>query len=129
MTRSDRVEAEARGRRAERHAAFWLRLKGYRVLATRARTPAGEIDLIARRGRILAFIEVKARPGREQALYAVSPRQARRIVQAAAFWRARRPGLQGLQPRFDVVLLAPGRAPRHVRGAFMIDPADAARLL
>jgi len=129
MTRSDRAAAEARGRRAERHAALWLRLKGYRILEHRARTPLGEIDLIARRGGVLAFIEVKARPGAEAGLFALAPRQARRIVQAASLWRAGRPLLHALQPRFDLMLVAPGRPPRHVRGAVELDPADAARLL
>ena len=66
-----RKRAESRGRRAEWIAVWWLRLFGYRVLARRARQRVGEIDIVARRGRTLAFVEVKARPDRAQAAEAV----------------------------------------------------------
>lgn len=112
----DRQAADRRGRRAERLAALWLSLKGYRVLARRARTGAGEIDLVARRGRTLAFIEVKARASRGEALEAFRPRQQDRLLAAASLWRAQPPALAGLQPRFDAILIAPGRPPQHLQG-------------
>ncbi|WP_270374161.1 YraN family protein [Marinicauda sp. Alg238-R41] len=123
-----RERAERRGRNAERLAALCLVLKGWRILARRARTAAGEIDLIARRGAVLAFIEVKARASDRIAAEAVTPRQAARLVRAAALWRARQTGLAALQPRFDVVLVVPGRWPRHLKGAFSAEGADAMRL-
>ena len=91
MSRPKRRRAWRFGRRAESLAAWWLRLKGYRILAREFRVPVGEIDLIARRGTILAFVEVKARKTAEAAPDALQPRQQRRIARAAgAFlrWRA-----------------------------------------
>ena len=80
--------AEARGRRAETIVAWFLRLKFYRILARRYRTPVGEIDLIAKRGRTIAFIEVKQRPSEAEGLDAVTAKGRRRISQAAALWAA-----------------------------------------
>ena len=110
--------AERRGRLAELAAVLLLTLKGYRVLARRVRTPVGEIDLIARRGRVLAFVEVKARSAEDAAAEAVTPGQRRRIARAAAWWLARRPAFGDHVLRFDAVLVAPRRLPRHVTGAF-----------
>ena len=119
MTYTDkRRDAEKRGRRAELMAAWFLRLKGYRVLAHRYRTPAGEIDLIARRGRTLAFVEVKERPDETAALEAVTPTAQRRIARAAALWVSRHPAAAELDLRFDVVLARPGRLPRHLSAVF-----------
>ncbi len=109
------------GLRGEVFARWFLRAKGYRVLARRFRCPAGEIDLIVRRGRTIAFVEVKARPEREQAAYAVTARQRRRIARAAAVWCAQNPpGPNGVL-RFDVVLLARRSLPLHMRAAFEAD--------
>ena len=80
MTRETRREAYGRGQRAEALAAWWLRLKGYRILARGFRVAAGEIDLIARRGRLIALVEVKARPSLEEAGAAILPRQRERIA-------------------------------------------------
>jgi putative endonuclease len=117
--------AHAIGRGAEFAAAFLLRLKGYRVLARRyatgAGTGAGEVDLIARRGRTLAFVEVKARADLDRAAEAVRPEQRRRIVRAAESFLAHRPELRALEVRFDAVLVAPGRLPRHIPGAWRAD--------
>ena len=113
-----RRKAERGGRRAERLAAWWLRLKGWRILAMRARTPVGEVDLIARRGRILAFIEVKARASLDDAAYAVTPRQQRRIIDAAQGWLMAHPEHADFELRFDAVLIAPRRLPRHLLAAF-----------
>lgn len=114
--------AHRRGLRAETLAAFWLRLKGYRILARRLKTRAGEIDMVARRGRALVIVEVKAsaRPDRagERAVEALLPRQQQRLVRAADHLLAMRPGLAGLDLRFDVVLVAPRRFPRHLEDAW-----------
>lgn len=113
------------GRAGEFIAALLLRLKGYRVLARRfslgAGTGAGEVDLIARRGRTLVFVEVKTRAGLDVAALAILPGQRRRIVRAAEAFLAGRPDLSGLEVRFDAILVAPGRIPRHISGAWRAD--------
>lgn len=114
----DRRAAQVHGLRAETLAAWRLRLAGYRVLARNFRVPTGEIDLIVRRGNVLAFVEVKARPSYDLAAEAVQPHQQRRIRNAALAFLARRPDLAGLSPRFDVVLVTPRRLPRHVCDAW-----------
>ncbi len=103
----------------------WLVAKGYRLLDHRARTAAGEIDLVARHGDYLVFVEVKARPSIEQALDSVGPRQRARITRAASIWRASRPALKALHLRYDLFLVAPGRWPQHRRAAWI--PGDGAR--
>jgi putative endonuclease len=108
-----RRKAERGGRRAERLAAWWLRLKGWRILAIRARTPVGEVDLIARRGRILAFIEVKARATEAGAAIALDDYRLRRVVRAAEallprYMRA------GDVVRIDAIFMTPRRLPRHL---------------
>jgi len=102
------------GHRGERLAAWALRLKGFRILARRYRTPAGEIDLIARRGDLVAIVEVKARPTLEQAMNAVTPYALRRIESAADLWLARQPDHARLSIRFDMVAVLPRRWPVHV---------------
>lgn len=118
-------ERNARGRRAEILAAWWLRLRGWRVVArgvTVGRgTGAGEIDLIVRRGGVLAFVEVKARPTLEQAAQAITPRQQDRIRRAALAFLGRHPELGGHVLRFDAVLVAPGRFPRHISDAWRME--------
>lgn len=118
MPLRERLVAYGRGRRAERVAAWWLRLKGYRILARGFRVPVGEIDVIARRGRTIALVEVKARPSLDEARQAISSRQRRRIERAAASFLQRHPALAGCDLRFDVVLLAPGRRPHHLVDAW-----------
>jgi putative endonuclease len=113
-----RQEAETRGRRAETIAAWWLRLKLYRVLARRFRSGAGEIDLIVRRGRTLVFVEVKQRPSEAEAIVAVKPAARKRIARAAELWIGKHPALAGLDRRFDVVVAVPGRWPRHLVSVF-----------
>lgn len=107
-----RQAAEARGRRAETIAAWWLRLKGWRILATRARTPVGEVDLIARRGRTLAFIEVKTRASEAELAFAIDRRRLVRVAQAAEML-APRYMRAGDDIRIDVLLIAPKRWPDH----------------
>lgn len=108
-----RQVAERRGRQAERIAAWWLRLKGWQILARRARTPLGEVDLVARRGAMIAFVEVKARGSVEALDLAIDERRLARVAAAAEIlWHQHaRPGDD---MRIDVMLLAPGRAPRHL---------------
>ncbi len=108
-----RRAAERGGRRAERLAAWWLRLKGWRILAMRARTPVGEIDLVARRGRTLAFVEVKARATAAEADLALDEFRLRRVARAAEALAARH-ARPGDTIRIDAVFVVPGRWPRHV---------------
>ena len=115
-----RRAAERRGRRGERAAAWWLRLKGYRILAQGFRLAVGEIDLVARRGAVLAFVEVKSRPDLGEAAAAIGPVQRQRIARAAEAFLQRHPGLAALSPRFDAILVAPGRWPRHIEDAWRI---------
>ncbi len=119
--RTDRRLAERRGRRAETLAAWYLRLKGYRILARRYRTPVGEIDLIARRGRLVAFVEVKQRPSDVEGAEAITATSRRRIARAASAWLAAHPAAANLDLRFDALICVPGRVPRHVRAAFDAD--------
>lgn len=107
-----------RGLLAETVAAWMLRLKGYRILAHRYRTPAGEIDLIARRGTTLAFVEVKARPSVDAGLEAIAAEGYRRIEAAADLFLTRHPRLNGLVQRFDLIVVTPWRLPVHVVDAF-----------
>lgn len=116
-----RQQAERRGRRTEALSALWLRLRGWRILDERARTGAGELDLVARRGSVLAFIEVKQRKTDDAARNAVTPRQQQRLIRAASLWRSHHPGLAHLQPRFDVILWTRQGWPRHIQGAFGIE--------
>jgi putative endonuclease len=116
--RADRRRAESRGRFAEARCAWGLRLKGYRILERRTRGPLGEIDIVARRGKIIAFIEVKSRQSLDAALESVSIRQQGRIRDAAELYLARAPHLAHLAPRFDVMLVAGWRWPRHIRDAW-----------
>ena len=118
-----RRAAERRGRRAELAAVWLLRLKGFRVIARRYRTPVGEIDLIARRGHLVAFVEVKSRATLAEAAEAVAPAGRQRIARAASLWLARNPAAAQLTLRFDAVLLAPRRWPRHMVGIFDADGA------
>jgi putative endonuclease len=103
---------------AEGRAALLLAAKGYRELARRWKSPVGEVDLVVRRGRTLVFVEVKARPALDDAAWSVLPRQKRRIAAAAEAWLAAHPEHAGYDIRFDAVLVAPGRLPRHIAAAF-----------
>ena len=109
-----RQRAESRGRRAERVAAWWLRLKGYRILAMRVRTPLGEIDLVARRGRTLIFVEVKARDRLDIAQQALHPSARARIERATRLVMARFGRATDVAVRIDAVLVVPGAWPRHI---------------
>ena len=109
----NRRRAEQGGRRAESLAAWWLRLKGYAILARRVRTPLGEVDLVARRGRTLAFVEVKARANAGEAALALDEYRLRRVA-AAAEALAPRFARPGDDIRIDAVVIIPARLPRHM---------------
>jgi putative endonuclease len=106
------------GLSAESRAAAFLVAKGYRILARRWRTPLGEVDIVARRRQVLVFVEVKARDQFDDAAEAVTDRQKRRIVAAAEAWLARHPHDAPHDIRFDAILVAPLRIPRHIQAAF-----------
>jgi len=116
-----RRAAWRRGVTTELFCLWHLRLRGYRVLARRYRVPSGEIDLIARRGRVLAAIEVKARADYESAGAAVLARQRRRIARAFEHYLNHHPDLAGLDLRFDVMLVVPRRLPVHLADAWRSD--------
>ena len=113
-----RRAAFRRGQRGELLAALALMCKGYRILARRYRAPGGEIDLIARRGRLIAMVEVKCRPSLGEAMLAVGPYAERRIEAAADHWLARRPDHARLTVRFDLVAILPRRWPVHLERAW-----------
>jgi len=112
-----RRAAERRGLDAESRAALALEARGWTVLARRLRTPRGELDLVAEREGILAFIEVKARPSLSEAAFALSRRQQARLMGAAELWLAGNPGHGAAGIRFDVLLVAPDGM-RRVEDAF-----------
>jgi putative endonuclease len=113
-----RRDRERHGRRAEAMAAWFLRLKGYRIVARRYRTPVGEIDLVVKRGRALVFVEVKARATELAGALAVTPAARARIARAGEAWLSRYPAGARLDLRFDVVVILPRRWPVHIRDAF-----------
>ena len=108
-----RQAAEKRGRGAETFAALYLRLKGWRILARRARVPGGEVDIVARRGRTLAFVEVKARGSEESAAFALDRYRLRRVA-VAAERLAPRYMRAGDDIRIDAVFVVPGKLPCHL---------------
>jgi putative endonuclease len=115
-------KSRIRGKWAELLCVLSLSLRGWRVIdrsvVTGRGTGAGEIDIVARRGRVLAFIEVKARPDLDQAAAAISPAQQQRLVRGAQAYLARHPQFADLQPRFDAMLVAPKHWPRHLMDAW-----------
>jgi putative endonuclease len=114
----DRRAAEARGRGGEARAAWYLRSKGWRILAQRVRTPAGEVDLVARKGRLVAFVEVKTRGSLAELDHAIDEHRLARVAAAAEILLPR--FLQeGDDCRIDVVLIAPRAWPRHIENAWM----------
>lgn len=122
MTESDerrkRQKAWRHGHVSEYLAAAFLLLKGYRILAIRHRTKLGEIDIIARKGDLAVFVEVKARRHEQQAIDAVSYGTQRRIRAASDLWLARQRDYAALSQRYDIVAILPGRWPRHFMDAF-----------
>ena len=117
----DRVAAFGLGLSAESRAAAYLVAKGYRIAARRFRSPVGEVDIVARRGGVLVFVEVKARATLDAAAESLQARQQRRIAAAAAAWLSLNPHDIDKNIRFDAVLVAPGKIPRHIPAAFETD--------
>jgi putative endonuclease len=116
--RQERVAAFRLGISSESRAALFLIAKAYRILARRWKTPFGEIDIVARRRNDLVFFEVKARDTLADAAEAVTERNKQRIVAAAELWLAHHPQDEGRAIRFDVILMVPGKMPRHIVNAF-----------
>lgn len=113
-----RQKAEARGRRAEKWAALWLMFKGYRIVSMREKTSSGELDIVARKGGILAIVEVKARDTLEGGIHALTWHQQQRIIRGTASFIGRRRQYAGLAIRYDLVVIRPWRAPSHMRQVF-----------
>lgn len=114
----ERQAAFRLGLSAESRAAALLLAKGFRIAARRWRSPRGEVDIVARRGRLLVFVEVKARECLDDAAWSVTPRQRQRIIGAAEAWLAAHPDDAQAHIRFDAILVAPRRVPQHVANAF-----------
>lgn len=112
------ARARRSGRRSEWLCALWLMAKGYHLLGFRLRTGGGEIDLLAVRRGVVAVVEVKRRRTLAEALEAVSWAQRRRLASAARSIAGRRPDLANAPVRLDLIALAPGRLPRHIRDAW-----------
>lgn len=109
------------GRQAEWLAGFWLRAKGYRILARNFRHAGAEIDILARRGGVLVALEVKRRSDLETAAEAIQARQRHRIQRAASLFLSRQKDAASLTLRFDAFLLARGRWPHHIEDAWRPD--------
>ncbi len=117
MSRDARRAVYHRGIRAEHFAAIFLRLKGYGVLERRFKTPVGEIDIIARRGNTLIFVEVKERTVMHAALESITPRMKARIASAARYYVAAHPACAAMDMRFDVIATQ-GLRIRHLDNAW-----------
>ena len=115
---ADRRAAYRRGRWAETRAALLLRAKGYRIVARGYRCPAGEIDIIARRGAVLVAVEVKARATLATAAEAIDQRQRGRIERALSLFISQKPGHSACDVRFDAILFSPWRWPQHIVDAW-----------
>lgn len=113
-----RQKAWRRGHISEYLAAAFLLFKGYRIVAIRHRTKLGEIDIIARKGDLAVFVEVKARRGEQEAIDAVSFSAQKRIRAASDLWLARQPDFALISQRYDIVAILPGRWPQHFPDAF-----------
>jgi len=118
--RPEKIAAFRVGISAESRAAALLIAKGFRILARRWKSPVGEIDIVARRRSLLVFVEVKARNNLDEAAEALQARQQRRIAAAAEVWLATYPDDAIRDCRFDAILVAPGKLPRHIPAAFEV---------
>lgn len=110
--------ARAFGLRAETLATFWLRAQLFTILDRNYRVQGGEIDIVAQRGHLIVFVEVKARADLETAALAITPQKQRRIQRAVHHWLARHPRSTGCALRADAILIAPGQLPRRIAGVF-----------
>ena len=120
-SKAERAARYRKGRGSELIAALLLVAKGYRIVAWRARTHAGEIDLIARRRRRLAFVEVKYRRNLAAAQAAISLRQQQRLIRAAEVWVSKRPNYHDYEHGMDAIFICPWSWPRHAMNAFYRD--------
>jgi putative endonuclease len=123
VPRPERVAAFQRGLSAESRAALFLIAKAYRILERRWNTPFGEIDIVSRRRSVVVFVEVKARGSIDEAVEAVTDRTKRRVIGAAELWLARHPQHAGGGIHFDVIVVTPGKIPRHIVNAFNAEVA------
>lgn len=114
----NRRDAETAGRKGETIAAWYLRIKGWRILDTRVRTPAGEVDLVAKRGKLIAFVEVKTRATAGELDFAIDEWRLSRVA-AAAEILAPRYATAGEDIRIDVILISPSARPRHIENAWI----------
>lgn len=121
-----RQQSEAFGRRAEALCVWYLRAKGYRLVARRARTPLGEIDLVLKRGPDLVFAEVKARASGAGEI-PITVHQRDRIIRAGIWWRSHHSRYAHLSPRFDVIVWQRWAWPRHIRAAWTLQDGDSLR--
>ena len=117
-SKAERQRREQRGRDAEERAAEYLESRGYTILARRLRTPGGEVDLVARKGDVLAFVEVKARTSIGRGLHSLGERQAARIAAASEYFLAERADLAGSMLRLDLIVVTPGQPPAHFPNAW-----------
>ncbi len=117
---SKRQQNEKKGRKAEKLAANFLRLKGYRILDERFRSARGEIDIICKRGKQILIVEVKAHKTVENSLYAVTPKQQKRIVAATEDW-LKLQSFDNFSLRFDVIAIVPKHLPAHIKDAWRPD--------
>ncbi len=117
-SRASRVAADAAGRRGERLAGWWLRLKGWEIVGRRVKTKTGEVDLIARRDGLVAFVEVKLRANAAGLDMAIDERRLARVAAAAEVLMPRY-AADGEDVRIDVILIAKGAGVRHIENAWM----------
>jgi putative endonuclease len=118
MARLSRQDAEKRGHRGEWLAAMALRLKGYRIVAKRFKTKAGEVDIIARKRDLVVMVEVKARATLLEAMDAITPTAMRRIENAGDIWLTKQPDFAKLSIRYDMVAVLPRQWPKHIERIF-----------
>jgi putative endonuclease len=121
QTTQSRLVARALGQRAETIAALVLRTKLFRILARGYRVRDGEIDIVAQRGTLVIFVEVKARPTLVEAMESITPRKRQRLSRAARHWLTANPWAMSCSLRADGLFLVPGRLPRHVPGIIELD--------
>lgn len=114
------IKAYKRGKNGETLAALWLRLKGYRILARRWNCSGGEIDIIARKGKIIVLVEIKTRPDIKQAMEAISRKQQQRIENSADIWLARFPAYAQYSLRFDFIAVCPRKLPHHIKAYWTV---------
>ena len=118
MNKKHKQKTYSRGIYAERLAGLWLQMKGYHIAARRFETGFGEIDIIARRGHVIAIVEVKARPTLEEAMEAVKQPSEKRFDNAANIFLARQPDRKKLRLRYDLIAISPWKFPRHIESFF-----------